>query len=166
VRSVYRHAPLGGDAEEPFRATAPFRGRLAKAGSDVSLSLQSVERCIDRANGDFASSARLDFLAHWDSVSLLAQAHKRQDDYVLEPAEVITVHYIYNSELIEFPAARWKPKVARVLVKRPRQPARLAWQAAREFLESARCGIAATKSWMAGLSPSIPCRRPIAGAFK
>jgi hypothetical protein len=50
VRSVRRRAPLGSDTKEPFRATAPFRRRLAKAGFDVSLSLQSVERGIDRAN--------------------------------------------------------------------------------------------------------------------
>jgi len=124
VRSVYRHAPLGSDTEEPFRATAPFRSRLSESGFDVSLSLQPVERGIDSANGDFASSARLDFLAHRDSVSSLAQAHKRQDDYVLEPAEVITVHYIYNSELIGLPAVAWKPEFARLLVK----SVKLAWR--------------------------------------
>ena len=91
-------------ARRQGRGSLPFRSRLAEAGFDVSLSLQPVEGGIDCANGDFASSARLDFLAYGDSVSFLAQTHKRQDDYVLEPAEVITVHYIYNSELIEFPA--------------------------------------------------------------
>ena len=83
VRSVYSHEALASDTEEPLRATAPFRSRLAKAGFNVSLSLQPVERCIDRANGDFASGACLEVEVYnaparalYDSVGLNRQVYR------------------------------------------------------------------------------------------
>jgi hypothetical protein len=57
---------------------------------------------VNGANRNFAASSRLHFLAHRDSVGIVMEPHEPQNDYIFETAEVIPIHYLYNSELIIF----------------------------------------------------------------
>lgn len=102
MRAVHSHHSLRCDAKEAFGAATALWGRLAETGFDVSFCLQPVESGIDGANRNFAASARLDFLAHRNSVGIVMEPHEPQNDYIFETAEMIPIHYIYNSELISF----------------------------------------------------------------
>ena len=92
---------VGGDGEKAFRASAAFRRRVASVGGDVPFSFQAIESGVDGANRDFAIGAAFDLLPHADSVGAIFEPQERQDDDVLEFAEIIAVrHYLYNIEQI------------------------------------------------------------------
>lgn len=97
--AIHRCQSLGRDTEETFRPSAALGGRFAKAGLDVPFCLQAIKGGIDCADGHLTVSAEFDLLPHGDSIGSIFQPQERQNNDVLEFAEIIARgHYLYNIE--------------------------------------------------------------------
>ena len=89
------------DTEEALRAAAAFRGRIAAVGLDVTLCLKTIQRGVDGANGHLTIGAEFNLLPYGDSIGLISQAKERQDNDVLEFAEVIAIsNFLYKIDQI------------------------------------------------------------------
>ena len=92
---------FGCDTEEALRTAAAFRGRIAAVGLDVPLGLQAIQGGIDGPDGHLTLGAEFNLLPHGDSIGLISQAEKCQDNDVLKFAEVIAIsHFLYNIDQI------------------------------------------------------------------
>jgi hypothetical protein len=89
------------DTEEALRTATAFRGRIAAVRLDVPLGLKAVKGRVNGANGHLTIGAEFNLLPYGDSIGLISQAKERQDNDVLEFAEVIAIsHFLYKIDQI------------------------------------------------------------------
>src|SRR5580698_1001327 len=95
------HSPhsLSSNTKEAFRTSATFWRRIASVGPDVPLALQATKSRIHGADRHLTLSAQLNLLSHGNSIGPILEPQQRQDNDVLEFAEIIAAkHYLYNIE--------------------------------------------------------------------
>jgi len=91
VRAVDGGNPLTGDAKESLRASASLGGWIPGAGLHIAFCLETIQRGIDGADGDFAFRACLNLLPNGNTVGLVMQPQNREKYNVLEFAEIAAI---------------------------------------------------------------------------
>jgi hypothetical protein len=76
--------------EETFRLSAPLGRRVTQARVHVAFCFKAAKGGIDSPDGDIATNAHFNFLSHGDSVGVITETQERENDNVLEFAEIIT----------------------------------------------------------------------------
>jgi hypothetical protein len=89
---VERRDAAAGDRVVALRAAAAGGGGFADARPDAALLREPFERRVDGADGDGASGARFDLLPDAHAVALVAEAPDREQDDLLELAEIGVTH--------------------------------------------------------------------------
>lgn len=89
MRAIYSRHSLGRDLEEALRPSAALRRRVAEAGFDVTLRFQTVESCINGADGNFAPYPYFYLLPNLDAVGPIRKSQKCEENNVFEFTEVV-----------------------------------------------------------------------------
>src|SRR5690606_26219927 len=87
---------LGAHRVIPLRAPASLGRRLAEPRYDEPFVLEPIERRVERAGRGAPSGPLLNLFANRDAVSVIAEAHDREQNNLLELAEIrVAAHLPY-----------------------------------------------------------------------
>src|SRR5262249_20234586 len=88
--------PGRSNTEIAFSAPATFGRSIAQGGGDEATFLEASQPCIDAGDDDLAVCLRLEFLRDRYSISILAEAHERQQQHQVKVLEIISLPHFFT----------------------------------------------------------------------
>ncbi len=90
-----------GDAEVAPGASAALLDGVAQFRRNQSFAFQSLQRCVDAAQGNFPTAMPLQLAGDGNSVGIVSELDQDQENHQFEFSEIATLcHFINNSEEI------------------------------------------------------------------